>query len=197
MIRKSAVLFTTFLIPVCILILFNAEDIVKAVYGRGAFSDSAVVNTAVALMGYGVSVVFYAYRELFSRLQYSYYDSRQPMINSSIGIMFNIVFSIILSKFLGVFGVTLASSISTMICAILNIFTARRQNRYINISSVLRYLPFWIVGGVVCAFVCVRSSVILVGVNAVLRFAAVSCMVFFAYGIICSPFFYRIWKNKK
>ncbi len=197
LIRKSAVLFTTFLIPVCILILFNAEDIVKAVYGRGAFSDSAVVNTAVALMGYGVSVVFYAYRELFSRLQYSYYDSRQPMINSSIGIMFNIVFSIILSKFLGVFGVTLASSISTMICAILNIFTARRQNRYINISSVLRYLPFWIVGGVVCAFVCVRSSVILVGVNAVLRFAAVSCMVFFAYGIICSPFFYRIWKNKK
>ena len=197
LIRKSAVLFTTFLIPVCILILFNAEDIVKAVYGRGAFSDSAVVNTAVALMGYGVSVVFYAYRELFSRLQYSYHDSRQPMINSSIGIMFNIVFSIILSKFLGVFGVTLASSISTMICAILNIFTARRQNRYINISSVLRYLPFWIVGGVVCAFVCVRSSVILVGVNAVLRFAAVSCMVFFAYGIICSPFFYRIWKNKK
>lgn len=197
LVRKSAVLFTTFLVPVCILMVLHAEDIVRTVYGRGAFSDPAVRNTAVALAGYGVSVVFYAYRELYSRLQYSYHDSRQPMINSSIAIMFNIVFSIILSKFIGVFGVTLASSISTMICAILNILTARRHNRYFGMSSMIRYLPFWTVGGIVCAFVSVRSSGILVDVNAALRFVAVSCIAFIAYGIICSPVFYKTWRNKK
>lgn len=197
LIRKSVVLFTTFLVPVCALILFNAGDIVRTVYGRGAFSNSAVTHTAMALTGYGVSIVFYAYRELFSRLQYSYHDSRQPMINSSIGILFNIVFSIILSKFIGVFGVTLASSFSVMICAILNILSACRHNRYIRISSVLRYLPCWILGGAVCAFVSVRGSGILTDVKAALRFVTVSVISLVAYGIICSPVFYQTWRTKK
>lgn len=197
LVRKSAVLFTTFLVPVCVLILFNAEDIVKSVYGRGVFSDSAVTYTAVALTGYGVSVVFYAYRELFTRLQYSYHDSRQPMINSSIGIVFNIIFSIILSKFIGVFGVTLASSISTMICAVLNILTSHRQNKYLGMSSMVRYLPFWTVGGIVCAFISAKSSGMPADVSAVLRLVTVSAISLVSYGIICSPVFWRVWKDRK
>lgn len=196
MIRKFAVLFTTLLVPVCVLILFNAGDIVKIVYGRGAFSASAVKNTAIALTGYGVSVVFYAYRELFSRLQYSYHDSRRPMINSSVGIVFNIIFSIILSKFLGVMGVTLASSFSVMICAVLNVLSARRHNRYIRIASTLKYLPHWVLGGGACAFISVHGTGILAGTNAVLRFAAVSVVSFVAYGIICGPVFYRTKENR-
>lgn len=197
LIRKLAVLFTTFLVPVCVLILFNAGDIVRTVYGRGAFSDSAVKNTAIALTGYGVSVVFYAYKELFSRLQYSYHDSRQPMVNSSIGILVNIIFSIILSKFLGIFGVTLASSFSAIICAFLNILSARRHNKYTRMVSGLKYLPYWVAGGIACVFISVGSSGILANVNAALRFVTVSCIAFIAYGIICSPIFYRAWRTKK
>lgn len=194
LIRKLAVLLTTFLVPVCVLVLFNAGDIVRIVYGRGAFSDSAVKNTAMALTGYGVSVVFYAYRELFSRLQYSYHDSRQPMINSSIGIVFNIIFSIILSKFLGIFGVTLASSISVMICAVLNILSARRHNRYIRIRSTLRYLPYWILGGSACAFITVRGAAFLAEINTVLRFTVISAISLVVYVIICGPILLRVGK---
>lgn len=194
LIRKLTVLFTTFLVPVCVLILFNAGDIVRIVYGRGAFSDSAVKNTAIALTGYGVSVVFYAYRELFSRLQYSYHDSRQPMINSSIGIVFNIIFSIILSKFLGVMGVTLASSFSVMICAVLNIISARRHNKYIRLLSGLKYLPCWIAGGTVCAFASVRGAVFLADASAIWRFAVISVISLAAYGIICGSILFRVGK---
>ena len=189
MIRKSAVVFTTLLVPVCILILFNAGDIVKIVYGRGAFSDTAVKSTAMALVGYGVSVVFYAYRELFGRLQYSYHDSRQPMINSSIGIVFNVAFSIILSRFLGVLGVTLASSFSVMICAVLNILSARRHNKYIRMGTALRYLPYWIAGGAVCAFISVQGAAFLADANTFLRFMVVLAVSFMVYGIMCGPVF--------
>lgn len=191
LIRRSAVLFTTFLVPICVLILFNARDIVKTVYGRGAFSDSAVRNTAIALTGYSVSIVFYAYKELFSRLQYSYHDSRRPMINSSIGIFLNIVCSIILSRFWGVFGVTIASSFSTIICAILNIVSARKHNNYIKASSALRYLPYWTLGGFVCAFFSIRGADILADINAVIRFVIISGISLVVYLIICIPIFYK------
>lgn len=195
LIRKSAVLFTTLLVPICVLILFNARDIVRTVYGRGAFSDLAVQNTAIALTGYSISIVFYSYRELFSRLQYSYHDSRRPMINSSIGISLNIVCSIILSKFLGVFGVTVASSCSTIICAILNILSARKHNSHIRISSALRYLPYWSLGGCVCAFFSIRGADILADINAALRFIVISGISLVAYFIICIPIFYKAGKN--
>lgn len=43
----------------------------------------------------------------------------------------------------------------------------------------------------------VKGSGVLVNVNAALRVVTVSCMAFTAYGIICSPIFYRAWRRKK
>ena len=41
------------LIPVTIISIVNAKDIVTIVYGRGAFDSAAVENSAYVLMGYG------------------------------------------------------------------------------------------------------------------------------------------------
>ncbi len=193
LVMRFFVFFTTILAPVSVLIIMNAADIVRIVYGRGSFSDKAVMDTAAALMGYGVSSAFYAYRDLFSRLHYSYKDSRRPMINSSIGIGFNILLSIVLSKYIGVLGVTLASSISMVICSVLNILSCRKHNRYIKFSGIVKYIPFWVSGIIVCIISSWRIRAHMPGLNACARFPVTVMISAIIYGAICLPL---IIKNK-
>ena len=187
LIRQSAVLFTTALVPICTIIVMNAGDIVRIVYGRGAFSDEAVFNTSLALIGYGIAIVFYAYRELFSRLQYSYKDSRQPMINSTIGIVINILLSIILAKIMGILGITIASSIATIVCSILNVVTSRKHNPYVRVSATFRYMPFWIGGLIVCSAVSWFLGTQIGDDKYLIRFALTVIIAFAGYGLICLP----------
>lgn len=184
---RAAVLFTTVLLPIAVLTILNAKDIVSIVFGHGAFSEEAVGNTALALTGYALGIVFYAFRELFSRFQYSYLDSRRPMINSTIGIICNIVFSIVLSRYIGVLGVTLASAFSVMICAILNMVMAARRNPWLHSSSLFVYFPQWGAGGMICCAVSVIGGRMLPGLYPIIRFCLISVLSVMGYVLVCAP----------
>lgn len=82
--------------------------------------------TAQALMGYSLSFIPLALREVYSRVQYGYQDSKHPAVNSVIGIACNVTLSILLCRKFGVFGVTLASSVATLVIGMLNVQSARR-----------------------------------------------------------------------
>ena len=77
--------------------------------------------TAQALMGYSLSFIPLALREVYSRVQYGYQDSKHPAVNSVIGIACNVTLSILLCRKFGVFGVTLASSVATLVIGMLNV----------------------------------------------------------------------------
>lgn len=142
--------FVTILIPVTIISIVNAKDIVTIVYGRGAFDSAAVENSAYVLMGYGGMFIPCALRELFTRLQYSYQDSKRPTVNSTVSIILNIGLSIFLSRFLGVLGITIASTISVLINAVLNILSSRKYNNHLKISEFKYNMVFWIIGSGIC-----------------------------------------------
>ena len=61
-----------------------------------------------------------------------------------------IVLSIVLSKFIGVLGVTLATSVSVAVCGVLNYITSKKRNAYISLREYVRHLPRWIAGIAVC-----------------------------------------------
>ena len=144
--------YITVLLPISILAIMNAQDIVQIVYGRGAFNQKAIQNTAIALIGYSVMFVPYALRELLNRFHYGYKDSKTPMINSTIGIIANIFLSVILSRVAGVLGVTLATSISVIVMTILNTISASKKNKNLSLRNYIKYIPLWILGGGACAF---------------------------------------------
>ena len=58
---------------------------------------------------------------------YAFQDTLTPMINSIVGLATNIAASIVFSRFLGVAGVALATSLSMMIVAILSFFTLKKH----------------------------------------------------------------------
>ena len=180
---RSSVQIITILLPISVLTLANSHDVVSVVFGHGRFDANAVQSCSIALIGYGCMFVPFALRELFSRFQYAYGDSKTPMINSTIAIVINIILSITLSIWLGVLGVTLATSISVLICAILNIVTSRKKNEFLHVNQMFKTLPQWIIGAAICVGVSFGGQYLLADIHTIFRFliiAVVSLLLYFA-----------------
>lgn len=120
---KSAInVLICLLMGISIVTIVCSKDIVSIVYYRGSFSYDAVVLTSLALVGYAFSFVAVAVRDLSVKSLYAFKDTKHPMIASITSIVVNIAFSITLSRFLGIFGVSLATSISAVVGMVINAY---------------------------------------------------------------------------
>ena len=115
------------IIPVSVGAMFFAEPIILLLFGRGAFNSSAVNMTSNALFYYSIGMIGFAIREIVSKVFYSLQDTRTPMINAGIGMGLNILLNIILSRYIGIGGLALATSISALFTSILMIISMRRK----------------------------------------------------------------------
>ena len=196
MATRTASLLATVFLPISIITIFCARDIVTVAFGRGAFGEDSIRVTAVALAGYAVAFAPYVFQEVFARLQYSYQDSRRPMINSSISIAVNIILSIILCRYWGVLGVTFASSVATCVCGLLNTLSARRHNGFLRYRPFLRLLPWLGAGSVACALVARWAMTTWQGSGALVRFVLVTLCAGGAYVVVISPVLWRLIRRK-
>lgn len=181
---QSASQMITLLLPISILTVLNARDIVTIVFGHGKFDSTAIQSCSLALIGYGFTFVPFVLRELYSRFQYAYGDSKRPMINSTIAIIFNIVFSILLSKWFGVLGVTFATSISVLVCGILNMKSSFKRNNYLSIRSLFSNLPALILGLIACVIVTLIGQHYLSTLHIIIRFVSITFVSLCIYFII-------------
>lgn len=108
-----------FLFPIIGYCLISANNIISILYGRGAFDINAISLTTSAFLGYSISYIGIAAREFFSRIFYAYNNTKTPTINAFIGGIINIFLNITLSKFLGIFGLALATSLSAIVTTLL------------------------------------------------------------------------------
>ena len=143
-------LLITFL-PISPLTMLQAEDIVTIIYAHGAFGVGNVRICAQALRGYALVFLPLVLREVYSRFQYGNQDSKRPMLNSSIGIVLNIILSVVLCPHYGVLGVSFATSISIVVCGVLNMHASRKLNALLSLRCYLRALPFLTLGCVGCS----------------------------------------------
>ncbi len=191
----STVRIATLLLPISLITITCSGDIVTIVFGRGRFDAAAVKSCSLALIGYGCMFIPYVVRELFSRFQYAYGDSKKPMINSTISIVFNIAFSVILSRFIGVLGVTLATSLSVLICAILNIASSKKKNDGIKMASFAKHLPRWLLGGTTCLAIELLGLRMLTNMGTFFRLAVITAVSLIVYGIITFPILKALFES--
>ena len=196
LVLRAAGLMLLLFLPVSILTVLCAEDIVTVAFGRGAFGADSVRIAASALMGYGVSFAPMVLRELFSRFQYGYKDSRTPMINSTAGILLNIALSIALCPHFGVLGVTFASSVSVIVCGAANAVTARRHNAHLRFGPLLRQLPLLAAGGLVCWLIARWTLVWMGAWPPLFRFAGTVLLAGGGYFLVVSPLLIRLLRKK-
>ncbi|MDM5332848.1 murein biosynthesis integral membrane protein MurJ [Ureibacillus composti] len=114
-------------IPATLGAIVLAEPIVSVLFGRGEFDIQATAMTSNALIFYSIGMVGFGFREILSRTFYSLQDTKTPMINAAIGMFMNIILNIILSRFLGIGGLALATSISAIFTSGLMFISLKRK----------------------------------------------------------------------
>ena len=107
------------------------------IFGRGNLDKNSVLSIAKCLSAYSLCFVALCLRDLATKIFYSFKDSKTPVINSSIGIGLNIILNIILSKYLGIIGIALATSVSTIFISILLFCNLRKYDIYLEKSNLI------------------------------------------------------------
>ena len=126
-----------FSIPTMFGIISLNKEISIFVFGRGNLDKDSVLATAKSLSAYSLCFVALCIRDLTTKIFYSFKDSKTPVINSSIGIGLNIILNIILSKYFGITGIAVATSISTIFISILLFYNLRRYDIYLEKSNLI------------------------------------------------------------
>lgn len=191
----TAVLMVLVFLPVSIITVICADDIVTVVYARGAFDAESAAICAKALRGYGLMFVPLVLREVYSRFIYGYQDSRRPMFNSSISIAVNIALSILLCPEYGVLGITFATSVAVGICSVLNMISARHHNAELHYGSLARALPWLLAGGSACTLMTMGANCYLAGDTPLIRFILVTLCSGAVYALCVSPLLIRLLRQ--
>lgn len=161
--QESMTIVSMLVIPLTVGTMVLAKPIIDLIYLRGSFTEDASILTAEVLFFYSVGLLFYAYRDIFSKIYYSFGDTKTPMINTSIGVMINIGLNFFLSSFMGISGLALATSISAIVTSLLMWINIRRQ---IIHGNALRHL--------LIKFLKVTASSLIMGAGSYVMYAQVS-----------------------
>lgn len=136
-------------IPCTVGAIIFAREIVELLFGRGAFDLNAIEMTSESLLYYSIGMIGFGLREILSRAFYSMQDTKTPMINAAIAMGLNIILNIILSKFLGIGGLALATSISAIICTILLLISLTKKMGGLGIKKIFTSFSKIIVASIV------------------------------------------------
>lgn len=121
----SSILFLT--IPIVGGGVIFSKEIITLLYGRGAFDEFAISITSQALLYYLIGIIGVGIYLLCAKSFYALHITKIPVIISAVGMALNIVLNLILSKFMGISGLALSTSISAFLTALLGIIFIRRR----------------------------------------------------------------------
>jgi putative peptidoglycan lipid II flippase len=123
-------------IPAIIGSMIFSKPIVELLFGRGAFDAQAITMTSYTLFYYSIGMIGYGLKEVLAKTFYSLQDTKTPMINAAISLIINIVLNVILSRFLGIGGLALATSISVILCTVLLFISLRKKIGSFGMRSI-------------------------------------------------------------
>lgn len=135
--QNSMFLMNFIMIPGTVILIIFRNEIVKLIYYRGLFTLEDVKITSNIIFLYSIGMIFYGIKDILNRAFYALQDTRTPMINSIIGVLSNIVFNLILIWKIGVYGLAIGTSISSIITSILLLVKIKKATN-LNLICVIR-----------------------------------------------------------
>lgn len=123
-------------IPTTLGAMLFAKPIVNMLFGRGAFDTQALIMTTNALFYYSIGMLGFGLRDILTRVFYSMQDTKTPMINAIIGMFLNLILNIILSRYLGLGGLALATSISAIFTTVILFISLHKKMGPIGIRKM-------------------------------------------------------------
>lgn len=97
-----------------------SKPIASVIYGYGKMGETGVEAISMLLKFYSVGMLGLGLNEILSKAFFSLHDSKTPMKNSIISMVFNIALAFILYKLMSTNGLALAAAFGSIINAVLN-----------------------------------------------------------------------------
>lgn len=145
------------LVPITFGIYGYSQPVVSLLFARGAFDEMAIKMTSEAFTFYGIGLCFIGIREMLSRFYYACEDTKTPVINSSIGLIINIILNIYISRYIGLKGLALATSISAIVTTVLLWMRIKKFSKvngfHMDVIELLKMI--------ICAVLMIVTSLIL------------------------------------
>jgi putative peptidoglycan lipid II flippase len=101
--------------------------IIKFIFEYGAFDSNSSKMTAIASWYYSIGLVGFALRDIITRAFYALEDAKTPMINGGIAVGIGVVLNLILVRFMGIGGLSLATSVSGIVGTLLLLISLRKK----------------------------------------------------------------------
>ncbi|MCT4633557.1 MAG: murein biosynthesis integral membrane protein MurJ [Firmicutes bacterium] len=117
--------------------IFYSKEIIDVLFNRGAFDLSALNMTALSFAYYLIGSISQGIREIILRIFYSRKNTKTPMKISFWGILINIVLSVLLSKIMGLGGIAIATSISTIAITFVMVIVLYREFKFVNLKTMV------------------------------------------------------------
>ncbi len=145
-INKYFNIIMVIMIPIMALCMIFREEIVRVVFGRGAFEEGSVYLVGSVFMIYVAAIPFAALKELVTRIFYIYGESKLPMIINALCIAINISLSIVFVRYFGLEGIVGGTVIATAFACIIEIiafrvkFPEERQGKIFSCRQLWKYI---------------------------------------------------------
>lgn len=170
--------------PISIITFIFSKDIITIVYARGKFDQLAAELTNTAFAFYSLGFVFIAIREVVNRGFYAIGDSKTPMRNGLLSVGLNIIISVIFTKYIGIAGITLGTSISAAISSFILLASMNKRIEQMNFSSFIPTISKIIISTIATIITLIIVSKTLLEYNPLIRIIIASVLGFFIYTVI-------------
>lgn len=125
-------------IPATIVLFAYSQPIIRVLFQRGEFTSVDTEMTSTILMLYSLGLMFEGVRHVFVRAYYAIQNTKTPFIVSVATGGLTILFSLVLMRSLGVFGLALAKTLAFIMTSVLIFFLLRKRLDGIGAMSYLK-----------------------------------------------------------
>jgi putative peptidoglycan lipid II flippase len=134
------------LVPVCLALAFFSHEVSDIIYGRGKMTPQNIQIISVMVILYLPGTFFYCLRDMMNRICYAAKNTVIPSTAATVGFLANIVLILILVRHIGIYGVPLATSISSFLMFLFLIVTIRAKNLFhyrkirLNLKRMVQFI---------------------------------------------------------
>lgn len=137
-IERSLELFLYFGIPVVFIVMLFSQEMIRILFERGAFDAEATAASGAILMFFIWGLIGLGLKEILNRVYFAMGNSKIPLLMTLIGILTNIPLSIVLSKYMGLVGLALGSTLAMTLSALVMVVLAIRGGLIDNWSRFVK-----------------------------------------------------------
>lgn len=136
--KESVGIICLLVIPTSVGSMIFSKEIISLLYGRGAIDSIGLNLISKVFFMYSIGMIAFGLKEGVSKVFYAMQDSKTPMRNAIIGYICNAILSIVLSTYIGISGIALATSISMVIITVLLFISLHRKIGSFGLISIIK-----------------------------------------------------------